>query len=77
MAVQVSANVTVTAVNFRQSSAQLYVTINKNGTNLIEATISKKSLPSISSLRVYINSSRKTYTYTDTGDFWKVTVITT
>ncbi len=75
-AVQVSANVTVTAVNFRQSTRQLYITINKNGTNLLEANISKTSLPSISSLRVYINNSQKSYTYTDLGISWKVIVKT-
>ncbi len=75
-ALQVNANVTVTAVTFKQSTAQLYITINKNGTNLIEATISKKSLSSISSLRVYINNSQKSYSYSDNGDSWKVTVKT-
>jgi hypothetical protein len=33
-------------------------------------------LPSISSLRVYINNSQKSYTYTDLGISWKVTVKT-
>jgi hypothetical protein len=76
-AIQVSANVTVTAVNFQQSTSQLYITINKNGTNLIESTISKTSLPSISQLRVYINNGQKTFTYTDMENAWKVTVKTT
>jgi hypothetical protein len=76
-AVQVSANVTVTAVDFRQSTNQLYISINKNGTNLIEATISKVNLTSISQLRVYINNSQVTYTYTDLGGSWKLTVKTT
>ncbi|MGD6809815.1 MAG: WD40/YVTN/BNR-like repeat-containing protein [Candidatus Bathyarchaeia archaeon] len=76
-AIQVSANVTVTAVNFRQSTSQLYITINKSGTNLIEAEIAKTSLPSISALRVYINNSQKTFTYIDTGTSWLLTVKTT
>jgi len=76
-AIQVRSNVTVTAVNFRQSTSQLYITINKSGTNLIEAEISKTSLPSISTLRVYINNSQKTYTYTDNGTSWIVTIKTT
>jgi outer membrane biosynthesis protein TonB len=75
-AVQVKANVTVTSVNF-QTSYRLYVTINKNGVNQIEATIAKTTLPNITSLRFYINNVQKTYTYIDNGNSWTATVITT
>jgi hypothetical protein len=76
-AVQVSANVTVTAVTYQQSTSQLNITITKNGTTQIEATVNKNSLPSIANLKVFINGSQKTYTYTDLGDSWKITIKTT
>jgi hypothetical protein len=53
------------------------VTINKSGTNQIEATIAKTTLPNISSLRFYINNLQKTFTYLDNGNTWVATVITT
>jgi hypothetical protein len=75
-ALTVKANVTVTSVNF-QTSYRLYVTINKSGVNQIEATIAKTTLPSITSLRFYINNVQKTFTYVDNGNVWVATVLTT
>jgi photosystem II stability/assembly factor-like uncharacterized protein len=76
-AIQVNANVTVTAVNFQQSTTQLNITIIKNGTNQIDTTINKNSLPTISTLKVFINGSQKSYSYIDNDDSWKVTIKTT
>lgn len=76
-AIQVGANVTVTAVTYQQSTSQLNITIIKNGTNQIEATLNKNSLPTINNLKIFINGNQTAFIYTDLGDSWKVTIKTT
>jgi hypothetical protein len=76
-AIKVAANVTVTQVNYNQANNRLYLAITKSGVNYIEATISKTTLPNVTILRVYVNSVQTSYTYTDNGSAWKVTIITT
>jgi len=76
-AVQINANVTVSTVYFNQTASSLNVTIVKNGTNSLQAVISKTSLPSITNLKVYVNTVQTTYTYTSNSTYWQITFKTT
>jgi len=75
--VQIKANVTVTAVNFNQTTTSLNVTIIKNGTNSLQAVISKTSLPSITNFKVFVNNVQTTYEYASNSTYWQVTFKTT
>jgi photosystem II stability/assembly factor-like uncharacterized protein len=74
---QISANVTVTEVNFNQTLAQLNMTIVKNQVNYLQTTISKIALPTVTNLKVNVNNLPSNYTYTDTGDYWQINILTT
>jgi hypothetical protein len=78
-ALSVASNCTVTAVNYKSISGGygLYITVTKNGNiALVQATISKNTLAKISSLKVYINNSQKTYSYVDNGSSWIISTTT-
>ena len=73
-AVEIESNATKVSAIQLTTAARLTVTITKNGgTNTIQATISKTTLPNISALTFYVNSVKATYTYTSTTESWIVT----
>jgi len=76
-ALQVNANVTVTAINFDRPSSTLYLSIVKSGTNYMQAMISKTSLPSLSTFKVYVNNVQTTYSNSDNGTYWTITIKST
>lgn len=73
-AVEIESNATNVTAFQLTTAGKLSVSITKNGgLNSVEATISKTTLPSITSLTFYINNMKRTYVYTSTPDSWIVT----
>jgi hypothetical protein len=73
-AVEIESNATNVTAFQLTTAGKLSVSITKNGgLNSVEATISKTTLPNITSLTFYINNVKRTYTYTSTPNSWIVT----